>query len=219
MAVKRITTEDGSDSLYVPELDETYHSIHGAIQESEHVFIKNGLQFVLERDSPEQLDILEFGFGTGLNVLLTWLAQRDTAISITSLEKYPVEAETAAKLNYGLQVGQQDFYQQLVDCPWEKWHDLSEQFKLLKLEIDFADFVPKASYDLIYFDAFSPGKQPELWSYEMMQKCWSALKKGGVFVTYSAKGQLRRDLQHLGFIVERLPGPPGKFEMLRAVKY
>ena len=218
MQVKRISTEDGSDSLYVPELDETYHSIHGAIQESVHVFIQNGFKHYLDSQRPDQIAILEFGFGTGLNALLTLQATKMAQVAYTSLEKYPVNQALAKELNYGKALGMEEAFEQLIACPWEKWYDLTDAFKLMKREIDFVDFEPEGHFDLVYFDAFAPSKQPELWTPEILKKCYEALRPQGVFVTYSAKGQLRRNLQNLGFQVERLPGPPGKFEMVRAVK-
>lgn len=218
MQTKRISTEDGSDSLYVVELDETYHSIHGAIQESQHVFINNGLGYYLSRHHPEKIDILEFGFGTGLNALLTIGQTKNIQTSYTSLEKYPVSQRLAKELNYGEVLHLEDEFTRFISCPWETWYHHNEAFCLLKLEVDFLQFEPEDQYDLVYFDAFAPSKQPELWTLEILDKCYRALRKDGVFVTYSAKGQLRRDLQSLGFTVERLPGPPGKFEMLRAVK-
>jgi tRNA U34 5-methylaminomethyl-2-thiouridine-forming methyltransferase MnmC len=111
-----------------------------------------------------------------------------------------------------------EFYQQIIDAPWQDWQDITDKFRLFKQEIDFLDFEPTTSVDLIYFDAFAPSVQPELWSPAILLKCFKALRSNGVFVTYSAKGQLRRDLKLVGFEVERLPGPPGKFEMLRATK-
>lgn len=218
MQVKRISTEDGSDSLYVPEIDETYHSIHGAIQESAHVFIQNGLRYYLESHHPKQLDILEFGFGTGLNALLSLREMAMTRVAYTSLEKYPVNPTLAKELNYGKALGLEAEFERLITCQWGNWCNVTDGFKLMKREIDFVHFEPVNEYDIVYFDAFAPSKQPELWTMEILEKCHKALRPQGIFVTYSAKGQVRRDLQSLGFQVERLPGPPGKFEMLRALK-
>ena len=218
MEVKRILTEDGSDTLYVPGLDETYHSTHGAIQESTHVFIKNGLEYYQGEHHASKLRILEFGFGTGLNALLTLLNSQGTAISYHSLEKYPVDLSSASQLNYGALLADPDAFKEIISSSWNKWVPISDNFRLFKQEIDFLDFEPEETFDIIYFDAFAPSKQPELWSIDILEKCYRALAPQGIFVTYSAKGQLRRDLQELGFKVERLPGPPGKFEMLRATK-
>ena len=218
MEIKRILTRDGSDSLYVPALDETYHSKHGAIQESNHVFIANGFEFYREKNNPASVAILEFGFGTGLNTLLTFMAGRAIKISYHSLEKYPVADEIAFQLNYGTMLECPAVFKEIISCSWNDWQEVSEDHTLLKEKTDFVDFTPSRTYDLIYFDAFAPNKQPELWSVDMLKKCHMALKEEGVFVTYSAKGQLRRDLEALGFKVERLPGPPGKAEMLRATK-
>lgn len=219
MEIRLISTRDGSDSFYVPALDETYHSKHGAIQESQHVFIANGLEYYVDQVESQKVDILEFGFGTGLNALLTFKAKPDFNISYHSLEKYPIKQVLANQLNYGKILERSELFKKILVSPWGTWHELTDNHSLLKEEIDFVDFEPESSYDLIYFDAFAPSKQPELWSVEILRKCYDALKNGGAFVTYSAKGQLRRDLESLGFTVERLPGPPGKAEMLRARKF
>lgn len=219
MKNQRITTEDGSDSIYVPALDETYHSKHGAIQESTHVFIENGLLPSNANDEKGHVSILEFGFGTGLNALLSFLfAKNKVDIDYTTLEKYPIEPKEAAQLNYGQQLEAVETFEKMVTCEWDTWQSISDTFRLRKIETDFRNYIPDQAFDLLYFDAFAPSKQPELWSIEVLEICYEALHENGIFVTYSAKGQLRRDLKELGFKVERLPGPPGKFEMLRATK-
>ncbi len=217
---KLITTEDGSHSLYVPELDETYHSIHGAIRESQHVFLEAGLACVLEKKPAKAtLNILEFGFGTGLNALLTAIRCEGTwPVNYHSLEKYPLTVTRAATLNYGKLLGHDELFRQLHTCPWEKATALTACFTLKKINIDFREFTAGQTYDLIYFDAFAPGKQPELWGKGIFAQCYALLSPGGVLVTYSAKGQLKRDLSTIGFTVAQLPGPPGKRAMTRAVK-
>jgi len=216
-----IITEDGSHSLQVPSLDETYHSSHGAIQESQHVFIKNGLQYWIEKNKQKKLSIFEVGFGTGLNALLTTLAASELGIKVNyqSIELYPLANEIFSKLNYSKLLGcdQQDF-ERLHTSKWEVPLSITNHLTLHKTEASFQNFDPACTYDLIYFDAFAPSKQPEMWSYQMIEKCFNMLNANGVFVTYSAKGQLKRDLKQAGFSVESLPGPPGKFEMVRAVK-
>lgn len=219
MNVKRITTEDGSDSLYVPDLEETFHSQHGAIQESNHVFINNGLNFFLKNNQADHINILEFGFGTGLNALLTFLhCIGKVNVSYTTLEKYPIELKTAVELNYGSVLKEIEKFERIITCDWDSWQAISVEFNLRKVKIDFRDYEPSRMFDLIYYDAFAPSKQPELWSIDILKQCYNHLNRNGVFVTYSAKGQLRRDLESLGFKVDRLPGPPGKFEMIRAIK-
>jgi len=215
-----ITTEDGSHSLYVPELEETYHSVHGAIRESQHVFLEAGLACVLEKKPAKAtLNILEFGFGTGLNALLTAIRCEGTRpVNYHSLEKYPLTTAQTAALNYGKLLCREALFGQLHACPWEKTTAVTDYFTLKKINIDFRDYKTRHQYDLIYFDAFAPGKQPELWDKGIFRQCYALLSPGGVLVTYSANGQLKRDLSAIGFTVAQLPGPPGKRAMTRAVK-
>ena len=214
-----IKTSDGSNTLYLKDLDESYHSKHGAIQESEHVFINNGLRLFLEKTNLTELHILEYGFGTGLNAFLTKInCPSDLNVYYTSLDKYPLPKEVSSNLNYHEQLGNQPVYEAIHHADWDHLIDISETFHLLKVKTDFRDFTTGQSFDIIFFDAFAPSKQPELWTSDILQLCYNALTLGGVFVTYSAKGQLKRDLKTIGFTVETLPGPPGKFEMVRAIK-
>ncbi len=215
------TTKDGSHSLQVPELDETYHSSHGAIQESAHVFINNGLTHWLSKNEKKEFSIFEVGFGTGLNALLTALKAKelDVKINYHSIELYPLTDEIALQLNYAEQVGcDYQLFNKLHTSKWEEKIRVSENLTLIKLEASFKEFNPSATYNLIYFDAFAPNKQPEMWEYSIIEKSYNMLKPNGIFITYSAKGQLKRDLKKAGFTVESLPGPPGKFEMVRAIK-
>ncbi len=216
---KVITTADGSTTIHLEDWNEHYHSKHGAIQEAYHVFIKKGLDF-LRQDS---LAILEIGFGTGLNALITILEaeKKGLTVSYTGVEAYPVPKEELVKLNYTSQLGgakTDKYFQSIHDAPWNQDVELCSFFKLHKAQLDFHDIREESSFHLIYFDAFGPRVQPELWSVELFRKMHSALKPGGVLVTYSAKGSVRRAMQEVGFTVERLPGPPGKREMLRALK-
>ena len=219
--IKLFITEDGSHSLQVPALEETYHSSHGAIQESQHVFIKNGLDRWVETNKQQKLNIFEVGFGTGLNALLTALKANELGVKVNyhSIELYPLANEIFSQLNYAEQLRcNQHVFEQLHTSNWEERGSISSNFTLLKTKDSFNSFTPTSTYDLIYFDAFAPSKQPEIWAYPIIEKCYNMLNANGIFVTYSAKGQLKRDLKQAGFQVESLPGPPGKFEMVRAVK-
>ena len=218
--IKLITTEDGSHSIHLVELDETYHSIHGAIQESKHVFIAAGLNYWLsENPKSASLSILEFGFGTGLNALLTAIeVTPGKNVSYHSLEKYPLPTEITNSLNYGEVLHSTALLSKIHKAGWGEEQTITPNFSIKKIEADFRDYANDVYYDIIYFDAFAPSKQPELWTKEIFAHCYQLLNEGGVLVTYSAKGQLKRDLKSIGFVVESLPGPPGKFEITRAIK-
>jgi tRNA U34 5-methylaminomethyl-2-thiouridine-forming methyltransferase MnmC len=221
MAVEIITTSDGSHSLLNRELNETYHSVHGAVQESIHVFIKNGFDHLLQNANPENMAILEIGFGTGLNALLTMqhAASLKNQITYTSLEAYPVAEEIWSKLNYPSSAEMQTFFKDLHQASWNTEVSITPNFKLTKLHQTLQHTtLAAASFDLVYFDAFAPSKQPEMWTLEMLGKVVDRMRQEAVFVTYCAKGQLKRDLKSLGLTVETLPGPPGKKEMVRAVR-
>lgn len=214
--VAPITTADGSHSLLHTSLGETYHSRHGARQESLHVFIQHGLAPV----STASLSILEVGFGTGLNAWLTWQHALMTGQTIryTALETYPLPREIWGALNYVAGTDTHLFHA-LHESPWNAWHPLDDRMTLYKWRASVLDEnVDAAAYDVIYFDAFAPNRQPELWQQPVIEKMVQALVPGGVFVTYCAKGQLKRDLRTAGMVVEALPGPPGKREMVRARK-
>ncbi|MCW3102928.1 MAG: hypothetical protein JWO09_1368 [Bacteroidetes bacterium] len=216
-----ITTSDGSHSLYVPELNEHYHSIHGAIQESRHVFIEAGLKHTLNNNH-SALSVFEVGFGTGLNALLTYLESERSGVKIdyTSVEAFPLEEAIFHELNYPAEIGAgREAFEQLHASSWEVKTNISENFSLLKLKTSLLDVVLKDElYDLVYFDAFGPPVQPEMWTDEVFSKLCKAMKKGGVLVTYCAKGEVRRAMKRAGLSVEKIPGPPGKREMVRAVK-
>jgi len=222
--VELITTSDGSHSLLNSELNETYHSVHGAIQESIHVFIKNGLEYFQQKKHPTNIRILEVGFGTGLNALLTLQRSlEDTGtILYESLEAFPIDQETASLLNYPKALSFTDsekYFVQLHQSVWDQEVELRSNFSLLKrhAKLQKAE-IGEDKFDIIYFDAFAPSKQAELWELAILRKVERSMKLGAVFVTYCAKGQLKRDLKSLGLLVETLPGPPGKKEMVRAVK-
>jgi len=217
-SIKIITTEDGSHSLLNETLDETYHSRHGAKQESNYVFIDKGLNFFVDQNSAKAVSILEIGFGTGLNALLT--AKKSSAdqitINYTTIETDPLPPEIWKTLNYSLN---NLLFEDIHEANWNEWVSLTPTFKLFKNQISLQQVVfNDEEFDVIYFDAFAPNKQPEMWTYEMLEKVYRALKLNGVFVTYCAKGQLKRDLKTLGMSVESLSGPPGKREMVRAIK-
>jgi len=224
--IKIIETGDGSHSLLNLALDETYHSRHGALQESEHVFIRNGL-YHCKNNYPgvKNLNVFEMGMGTGLNLILTLqdaLKNPDIGYYYTTLEAYPLEPSVALQLNYLAKLDDKplnSLFQKIHQLKWDEVHELLPNFALEKLQIRLEDFTTKErAFDLVYYDAFAPNKQPELWTYEAMDQIQQLMKKGAIFVTYSAKGQLKRDLRSLGLKVESLAGPPGKAEMIRATK-
>jgi tRNA U34 5-methylaminomethyl-2-thiouridine-forming methyltransferase MnmC len=216
-----ITTSDGSPTLLNTSLNETYHSRHGALQESKHVFIHHGLDFVSKSLGNAAINILEVGFGTGLNALLT-LQQSITdnlIIHYTSLEAFPVEESIWTKLNYAESAEAKEQFEKLHCAKWNESESISFNFTLRKLHTTLQQVALELNYyDLIYFDAFAPNKQPEMWDLPILQKITEAMKPEGVFVTYCAKGQLKRDLKSAGLAVETLHGPPGKREMVRAKK-
>jgi len=222
MKRKVITTSDGSKTIQIEDWDEQYHSIHGAIQESQHVFIKTGFHHVLNAYNPKHLHILEIGFGTGLNAFLSALESDQQGIKThyESVEAYPVLAEELSQLNYASQiaVNQQHLFDTCHELSWEKLHPITSNFSLKKRQQFFSDITDENSFDLIYFDAFGARVQPELWTESIFKSMYNALKNNGVLVTYSAKGSVRRAMKTAGFLVERLEGPPGKREMLRATK-
>lgn len=218
-----ITTGDGSTTIHLEEWDEQYHSTHGAIQEANHVFIKTGLHHIQNTINPDQIHILEIGFGTGLNAFITYLEaqQKKLTINYHGVEAYPVASAEIRQLNYISKLNAEDekiVFDTMHVCDWGKEETLSGNFKLTKRQEFFDQIDDKEKFNLIYFDAFGARLQPELWTASIFQKMYEALQNNGVLVTYSAKGSVRRAMQEVGFNVERLPGPPGKREMLRATK-
>lgn len=215
-------TKDGSNTLYVPELNEHYHSVHGALQESQHVFIKHGLEHVLS--TKKDIKILEVGFGTGLNAILTYpFALAQTAfIQYDTLEKFPLSAEVVEQLQFDQLLTDPELYQaflQMHTSPWNTPTNLIPHFSIQKIHETLEEFIaPDAYYDLVYFDAFAPEKQPELWTDGIFAKLFKATRPGGILVTYCAKGSFKRSLKAAGFEVEVLPGPPGKREMTRGAR-
>ncbi len=230
MNTELIKTEDGSHSLYVKELNEHYHSTHGAIQESKHVFIEAGLKHFFATHQTEKINILEIGLGTGLNTLLTFLETQDLSqtTDYTAVEAFPISSELAKKLNYvellsneneALQADLQHTFNLLHDSEWEKKIPLSNHFhfKKIKKTLQQVNF-ENEQFGLVYFDAFGPPVQPEMWTEMIFQKIYKATKPGGMLVTYCAKGEVKRTLKKVGFTIESIPGPPGKREMVRAKK-
>lgn len=221
-----ITTADGSKTIQLVDVNEQYHSVHGALQESKHVYIEQGLNHFghLNNENISPIRILEIGFGTGLNAIAT-LAEAELnniQINYLGVEAFPVSKEEVLELNYGEQFNFKDsnlLFEKFHACSWEKFHEITPNFKLEKKQKFFSEVTDKNAFHIIYFDAFGPRIQPELWTEELFKKMFEALKIGGVLVTYSAKGSVRRAMQAVGFFVERIPGPPGKREMLRATKH
>lgn len=214
-----IITSDGSTTIQLPDWNEQYHSKHGAIQEAYHVFLDTGF-FKIDL---QEIAILEIGFGTGLNAFITFLEAKklQKKVNYVGVEAYPISIEEFQKLNYVSELKALEFqsvFDEMHRISWEKEHSISKDFQLLKRKQFFQDIQDTAAFDLIYFDAFGAQNQPELWTEAIFLKMYKAMKKEGVLVTYSAKGSVRRAMQAVGFMVERLPGPPGKREMLRATK-
>ncbi len=253
MIRKIITTADGSKTIQIEDWNEQYHSIHGAIQEANHVFLKHGLHFYAElvsasnesvsesselvsasnesightersRSATDQdLSILEIGFGTGLNAFLTLIEAEKLNLNINYVgaEAYPVASEEIKELNYVDLISEKHaaVFEKMHRVSWEEQHQIIPNFQLEKQKKFFQDITAKDEFNLIYFDAFGARVQPDLWTEDIFKIMFNALKTNGVLVTYSAKGSVRRAMQAVGFTVERLPGPPGKREMLRATKH
>lgn len=212
-----IKTEDGSSTIFIPEMDENYHSTHGAIQEAMHVFIQHGLHAVEDKSS---ISIFEMGFGTGLNALLTKIHAK-TAIKYAGIEAFPVEEELIDQLNYLEELGEEhkDVFQKMHSLPWQEKNEITSDFILEKIDKKIEDYTLEPEvFDLIYFDAFGPKAQSEMWDISILKKMYDGLQTNGFLITYCAMGQFKRDLKSLGFEVVPLPGPPGKREMTKAIK-
>ena len=226
MKRKIIITADGSKTIQIEDWNEQYHSKHGAIQEAQHVFIKSGLNHFLSNRKSQaktfEISILEIGFGTGLNAFLTFLEAQEKKIHIhyVGIEAFPVANKEIEQLNYPelISLENESYFKALHSVSWGNEHEISQNFALTKREQFFADIKDVNQYDIIYFDAFGARVQPELWRKEIFEIMFKAIKAKGILVTYAAIGEVKRNMQSLGFTVERLQGPPGKRHMLRATK-
>lgn len=208
-------TEDQSSTLFSDLYGEHYHSIHGAINESQHIFIDGGLKSLQK----SEISIFEMGFGTGLNAFLSleYALKHELNIKYTTLEKHPVASPIYTELNYGKEKGRANFIK-LHELEWESFHKINEHFSFSKHAVDLLDYKHKEQYDLVYFDAFSPDSQPELWSESVFKAIYEHMNPAGILMTYSVKGIVKRALKAVGFKIEKIPGPIGKREILRATK-
>lgn len=219
---KNIITADGSPTIYIEELRETYHSKHGAITESDYVYIKKGVAYWLEKNNKNSCSIFEMGLGTGLNAYLTYVFSQERKLdcNYTSIENFPLTPDDLNLLQFKASLPSEDhhhFFDHIHQSSWEDSQTL-HHFNFKKIKQDFMTFETKQRYDVMYYDAFGYHAQSDLWQEEALKISYDLLLPGGVWVSYCAKGVVRRALQNIGFIVERLEGPPGKREMLRAVK-
>lgn len=222
MERKIILTADGSATVYVPEIDATFHSRHGALAESLHVYVEAGLAYFRHaHPGNEHCRIFEMGFGTGLNAWLSarYAAEQRYPVFYEAVERYPLSAEAVQQLNYVTiaEAGAAD-WQQLHEVPWEQPSVVNDAFTLLKRNVDLLHWQADAPFNVVYYDAFSPGDQPELWTEEVFRRLYDALLPGGVLVTYCSKSVVRKALQAAGFTVHKVPGPWGKREILRAIR-
>lgn len=215
-----VETQDGSHTLYNPKYDAHYHSIYGAIQESEHVFIREGL--LPASTNLSVIKVIEFGFGSGLNVYLSYLFAIKNAVRVNylALDNTPIPPELYKSLNYPqiLEKGNDTLFYKIHEQDWNSTIEYSKEFCLTKVLQDFRDLETETRFDVVFFDAFSPVQQSELWDIEMMNKVYRLLNPKGILTTYCAKGSLKRTLMEAGFYIEKRPGPPGKREMIRAHK-
>lgn len=213
-------TADGSHTISIPEMKVTYHSHHGAIGESRHVYIQAGLQPLIAKANQQPLRILEVGFGTGLNALLT-LQQAIThqqPVCYTAIEPFPLSAEEIVHINHGTLLSLQAYFLALHNAHWEQAISINEWFTLKKINVSLLQRNEAEAIDAIYFDVFSPTVQPELWTQAVFEKMYQCLAPGGVLLTYCSKSQVRRSMSAAGFHIEKIPGPWGKREMVRAKK-
>ena len=215
-----VTTADGSKTIRIIDLDENYHSSHGALQEANHVFIENGLNSLVNQT---EISIFEMGLGTGLNAFLTAIKAGELGLKVDyfGIEAFPVQIDEIIELDYKNLMGERfsDLYLSIHESEWNKLVEINANFSLKKIKGELQnEEMPQAFFDIVYYDAFGPRAQDEMWSMELFQKMYDSIKQGGFLVTYCAKGQVKRDLKAVGFTIEPLPGPPGKREMTRAWK-
>jgi tRNA U34 5-methylaminomethyl-2-thiouridine-forming methyltransferase MnmC len=222
-------TEDGSHTLFSEMAGQTYHSSHGAVQESRHIFIDAALAKAQNDMGNARLSVLEIGFGTGLNALLTaqWARENGVRVDFTTIELYPLREEVYRELNYGRLLGDEGLLLGLHEAEWDAgFVQVGENFAIRKCKSDIVEWLcneecgmrDEELYDVVYFDAFSPDAQPELWTEDVFRCVYGLMRRGGVLTTYCAKGDVRRAMLAAGFGVEKLQGPPGKRHILRAVK-
>ena len=214
-------TNDGSHSITIDDLHESYHSHNGSIQEGRHNFIKSGADYYKQHFNPSSITVFELGFGTGLNALLLyqWYLKNSISVSYHGLEAFPLEKELWLPLNYAEQLGlEKQVHEQLHECSWNSKMMLDDRFEFLKTDQKMVDYSFAKTYDLVFYDAFAPSVQPDLWTYAQFQKVYNAMNYKGVLVTYSAAGKVRRALSKAGFWIDEIRGAPGKREMTRALK-
>ncbi len=217
-----ILTKDGSPTIYLPDLNEHYHSTHGAIQEAEHVFILNGLNEFINQ---EKITIIEIGFGSGLNALLTAIScykKEKGTIHYTGIEAFPLTDLEQSKMNYGqllFSPSSNEIQEKINQSPWNEAHEIHPKFEIIKIKSKIEEIdLPSDHFDIVFYDAFGPSAQANMWTIEIFTQLFNSLKENGLFVTYCAKGQVKRDLKAVGFSIESRPGPPGKREMTLAWK-
>lgn len=218
---KIINTDDNSHTIQINNSSVTFHSTKGAIQESNHVFISAGLNWYAEKfPGNTNIRIFEVGFGTGLNALLTATFAKNFALNIEyqSIDLYPLSKEVYNRLNFAQILVEEKLYYKIMTATWNEEIQITDFFNLLKINTDFQSFISREGFDVVYFDAFAPEDQPELWTEEVFKKVFHFLNKCGVLVTYCSKSIVRKRLENAGFSVTKLPGPPGKREIIRAIK-
>lgn len=218
---KIINTDDNSHTIQINNSSVTFHSTKGAIQESNHVFINAGLKWYAEKfPGNTNIRIFEVGFGTGLNALLTATIAKNFALNIEyqSIDLYPLSKEIYNRLNFAQILAEEKLYYKIMTATWNEEIQIADFFNLLKINTDFQSFISREGFDVVYFDAFAPEDQPELWTEEVFKKVFHFLNKCGVLVTYCSKSIVRKRLENAGFSVTKLPGPPGKREIIRAIK-
>ena len=218
---KIINTDDNSHTIQINNSSVTFHSTKGAIQESNHVFINAGLKWYAEKfPGNTNIRIFEVGFGTGLNALLTATIAKNFALNIEyqSIDLYPLSKEVYNRLNFAQILAEEKLYYKIMTATWNEEIQIADFFNLLKINTDFQSFISREGFDVVYFDAFAPEDQPELWTEEVFKKVFHFLNKCGVLVTYCSKSIVRKRLENAGFSVTKLPGPPGKREIIRAIK-
>lgn len=217
--IELVCTGDGSHTIFVPDIEEHYHSVHGAVQESEYIFVRNGFNFC-KKNNP--VNIFEAGFGTGLNALLTAVraVKENRIVHYLSIEKYPLPEKIIRSLNYKEFIPEEYgfLFEKIQSAAWNISQKITSGFTLKKIKDDLLNFKLKGLFDLIYFDAFAPDKQPEMWTPEILGKMSDHLAPEGILVTYSAKGEVKRNLKRCGLEVELLSGPPGKRQFIQAKK-